>query len=148
MEKKLNILFYKDINSNQARAFVDRYESTGKTFNMVLIQESIIESSELSEEEKKEQKEQIMIYHYLTLLKNGYDISQIIAEINKGLAIAEKELDLEKTISQLKVELLLAEKANLLFLNPELKKEVSNEINIEPHLIDEVTRDLDKNIKL
>ena len=88
-----------------------------------------------------------MINHYLTLLENGYSISQITDEINKGLTMAEKEVSLEKVINQLKLELLFAEKANLLFLESKSKKQVSNEINIQPQPIDEVVNDLIKNAK-
>lgn len=147
MEKKLNILFYKDIKSNQVRAFIDRYESSGKSFSIIQYQESMVENSQYSQDEKKAKKEQIMINHYLTLLENGYSISQITKEINKGISMAEKEADLEKVINQLKIELLLAEKANLLFLDSTSKKQVSNEINIEPQPIDEVIADLIKNTK-
>ena len=96
MKKRLNILFYKDINSNKVRAYVDKEESTGKSFSIIMYQESMIENSECSQEEKKQKKEQIMINHYLTLLQDGYSISQIIDEINKGLAMSEKENSLEK----------------------------------------------------
>ena len=147
MAKKLKILFYEDMNSNQVRAFVDRYESTGKTFSVILYQESMIENSEYSQMEKRQKKEQIMINHYLTLLENGYSFSQIKDEINKGLNMVEKEKSLEKTINQLKVELLLAEKANLIFIDSKSKKQVPNEINIEPQPIDEVIEDLTKNTK-
>ena len=148
MEKKLNILFYKDYkNPNSIRAFIDRYESTGKSFSIIQYQETMIENSEYSQEEKKQKKEQVMINHYLTLLENGYSISQITDEINKGLTIATKEASLEKVINQLKLELLLAEKANLLFLSSKSTKHVSNEINIQPQPIDEVVADLIKNTK-
>lgn len=147
MEKKLNILFYQDIKSNQVRAFIDTYESTGKSFSIIQYQESMIDNSEYSHEEKKQKKEQIMINHYLTLLENGYSISQITEEINKGISLAEKDSNLEKVVNQLKVELLLAEKANLLFLDSKSKKQVSNEINIEPQPIDEVIGDLLKKNK-
>ena len=56
MEKKLNILFYKDINSNQVRAFIDRYEGTGKSFSVIQYQESMIENSGYSQEEKRQKK--------------------------------------------------------------------------------------------
>ena len=147
MEKRLNILFCKDIKSNQVRAYIDKEGSTGKTFSIIQYQESIIENSECSQEEKKQKKNQIMINHYLTLLQDGYTISQIIDEINKGLAMAEKEKSLEKVINQLKVELLLAEKANILFLDSTSKKQVLNEINIQPQPINEIMNDLYKNIK-
>lgn len=147
MEKRLNILFCKDIKSNQVRAYIDKEGSTGKTFSIIQYQESIIENSECSQEEKKQKKNQIMINHYLTLLQDGYTISQIIDEINKGLVMAEKEKSLEKVINQLKVELLLAEKANILFLDSTSKKQVLNEINIQPQPINEIMNDLYKNIK-
>lgn len=147
MGKRLNILFYKDINSNKVRAYVDKEESTGKSFSIIMYQESMIENSECSQEEKKQKKEQIMINHYLTLLQDGYSISQIIDEINKGLAMAEKEKSLEKVINQLKVELLLVEKANLLFQNSNSKSQVLNEINVQPQSINEIIDDLNKNIK-
>lgn len=148
MAKKLKILFYEDMNSNQVRAFVDRYESTGKTFSVILYQESMIENSEYSQMEKRQKKEQIMINHYLTLLENGYSFSQIKDEINKGLNMVEKEKSLEKTVNQLKVELLLVEKANLLFIDSKSKKQFSNDINIEPQPIDEVIEGLIKNTKI
>ena len=63
------------------------------------------------------------------------------------MRMAEKEKSLEKVINQLKVELLLAEKANLLFLDSNSKSQVLNEINIQPQPINEIINDLDKNIK-
>lgn len=131
MEKRLDTLFYRDMKTNDVRAFVYKGLSSGKAFNIILYQESLVENGDYSLHEKKQKKEQIMINYYLGLLKDGYDVFQIQEVINKALSIAKKDISLEKVVNQLKVELLLLEKANLLFLET-LKNPETNEINIKP----------------
>lgn len=89
MDKEIEILFYKDINSNRLRVFVDKKERTGKTFNFIKIQETLIDSGQYSPEEKNTMKENLMINHYVSLLQDGYQYGQILNEINNSIRLSK-----------------------------------------------------------
>lgn len=123
MEKEIEILFYKDINSNRLRVFVDKKGSSGKKFNLIKMQESLIDSGQYSPEEKKTMKENLMINHYISLLQDGYQYMQILNEINNSLKLTKlrtevsdpiPQLDVMDTSSQLEDEKQYLEKANIL----------------------------------
>ena len=123
MEKEIEILFYKDINSNRLRVFVDKKGSSGKKFNLIKMQESLIDSGQYSPEEKKTMKENLMINHYISLLQDGYQYMQILNEINNSLKLTKlrtevsdpiPQLDVMDTSSQLEGEKQYLEKANIL----------------------------------
>ena len=123
MEKEIEILFYKDINSNRLRVFVYINVSSGKKFNLIKMQESLIDSGQYSPEEKKTMKENLMINHYISLLQDGYQYMQILNEINNSLKLTKlrtevsdpiPQLDVMDTSSQLEGEKQYLEKANIL----------------------------------
>lgn len=123
MAKEVEILFYKDINSNRTRAFIDKKGSSGKKFNLIKIQESRVDSGAYSPEEKKAMKEDLMINHYVSLLQDGYQYMQILYEINNGIRLTKlrtdvsdpiTQLDVMDTSSQLEDEKQYLEKANIL----------------------------------
>lgn len=123
MEKEVEILFYKDIDSNRARAFIDKKSSSGKKFNLIKMQESMIDSGQYTPEEKKTMKENLMIHHYVSLLQDGYQYMQILNEINNGIRLTKlrtdvsdpiPQLDVMGTSSQLEDEKQYLEKANIL----------------------------------
>ena len=123
MEKEIEILFYQDINSNGLRAFADKKGSSGKKFNLIKMQESIIESGQYTPEEKKKMKENLMINHYVSLLQDGYQYTQILNEINHVIKLTKlrtdvndsiPQLDVMSTSLQLEYEKQYLEKANIL----------------------------------
>jgi len=103
MEKEIEILFYKDINSNRLRAFVDKKGSSGKKFNLIKMQEGMIDSGQYSPEEKKTTKENLMINHYVSLLQDGYQYMQILNEINNSIKLTKLRTDVSDSIPQLDV---------------------------------------------
>lgn len=123
VDKEIEILFYKDINSNRLRVFVDKKERTGKTFNFIKIQETLIDSGQYSPEEKNTMKENLMINHYVSLLQDGYQYGQILNEINNSIRLSKwrsdegdsiPQLDVMHISSQLEDEKKYLEKANIL----------------------------------
>ena len=123
MEKEIEILFYKDINSNKLRAFVDKKGSSGKKFNLIKWQENMIDMGQYSPEEKKTMKENLMINHYVSLLQDGYQYMQILNEINNSVKLTKlrtdvsdhiPQLDVMGASSQLEEEKQYLEKANIL----------------------------------
>lgn len=114
MEKEIEILFYKDINSGRLSAFIDKKGSSGKKFNLIKIQESMIDGSLYTSEEKKTMKENLMINHYVSLLQDGYQYMQILNEINNGIRLTKLRSDISDSIPQLEDEKQYLEKANTL----------------------------------
>ncbi len=114
MEKEVEILFYKDIDSNRVRAFIDKKSSSGKKFSLIKMQESMIDSGQYTPEEKKTMKENLMIHHYVSLLQDGYQYMQILNEINNGIRLTKLRTDVSDSIPQLEDEKQYLEKANIL----------------------------------
>ena len=73
-----------------------------------------------------------MIEHYLYLLKNGYNISEIIDEINKAILISKMNSTLNSIINQLEQERLLAKIANMKMLETKINENKVSEASINP----------------
>lgn len=112
IKKELETLFYKDINSSILRTFVDKKGSSDKEYNLIKTKESMIEKGPYTVEEKKNMKDNLMIKHYISLLEEGFEYTQILDEINNIIRITKLKNDGSYSALQLEKEYL--DKANTL----------------------------------
>lgn len=113
MEKEVEVLFYKDISSNKVKVFINAKNESGKKFNLIKMQESRIDDCQFASENMKEH---LMVSLYILLLQDGYQYTQILNEINKGIALSELENGMNTVISQLEDEKRYLEKAKIVLL--------------------------------